>query len=50
MLEFARTMMGKVFFEGTLPKIAKALDKIGTELARLNDNLEAARAAEEKKG
>lgn len=33
MNEFFRSMMGRVFFEGTLPKLVR-------EIARLNDNLE----------
>jgi len=33
MNDFFRTMMGRTFFEGTLPSLVR-------ELARLNDNLE----------
>jgi hypothetical protein len=41
MNEFFRTMMGKVFFEGTMPRLVK-------EIARLNDNLEKQRELTEK--
>lgn len=32
MLDFARTPMGRAFFESTLPRIATALEKIATRL------------------
>jgi hypothetical protein len=35
--QFFQTMMGKTFFEGTVPRIAKSLAKIATELKRQND-------------
>lgn len=41
MNEFFRTMMGRVFFEGTMPGLVR-------ELARLNDNLEKDREQRER--
>jgi hypothetical protein len=37
MMDFIRTMMGKKFFESTLPRIAEALELIAYELKRQND-------------
>lgn len=39
--DFYRTMMGKRFFEGTLPELV-------AQLKRLNDNLEADRESRER--
>ena len=36
MIEFARTRMGAMFLEGTLPRIAKALERIATALEAQN--------------
>lgn len=36
MIEFARTMMGAKLMEGTLPRIAKALERIATALEAQN--------------
>ena len=36
MLDFARTKMGAMFLEGTLPRIAKALERIATALETQN--------------
>lgn len=36
MIEFARTMMGAKLFDGTLPRIAKALERIATALEAQN--------------
>jgi hypothetical protein len=36
-VEFFKTGMGKKFFEGTLPRIATALEDIAVELKRQND-------------
>lgn len=41
MTDFFRTMMGRTFFEGTLPSLVR-------ELARLNDNLEKDREQRER--
>lgn len=41
MNEFFRTMMGRTFFEGTLPSLVR-------ELARLNENLEKGRELQER--
>lgn len=41
MMEFFRTRMGQVFFEGTLPNLVR-------ELARLNENLEKDREQRER--
>lgn len=38
MIDFHTTMMGKKFYEGTAPRIARALEKISGELERVNDN------------
>jgi hypothetical protein len=38
--EFFQTQMGKTFFEGTLPELARQLKRIGDGLERLNKNLE----------
>lgn len=40
MMEFIKTPIGRDFFGKQVPNIIKALDKIGNELERLNDNLE----------
>lgn len=37
MNEFFRTMMGQKFYQGDVPRIASALEKIGRELERQND-------------
>jgi hypothetical protein len=34
---FFQTIMGKKFYEGDVPKIVRALEKIGKELERAND-------------
>ncbi len=36
MIEFARTRMGVMFLEGTIPRIAKALERIATALEAQN--------------
>jgi len=36
MPEFFQTMMGRQFYEGTVPRIAKALEDIAFELKRQN--------------
>ncbi len=36
MIEFARTRMGAMFLEGTIPRIAKALERIATALEAQN--------------
>jgi hypothetical protein len=41
MTEFFKTMMGRKFFEGSVPRIARALEDIGNELKRANDLKEA---------
>jgi len=41
MNDFFRTMMGRTFFEGTVPSLVR-------ELARLNDNLEKDREQRER--
>lgn len=38
MPEFHETVMGKRFYEGQVPRIAKALEDIGKELKRQNDS------------
>ena len=37
MLEFARTLMGKRFFEGQLPALIKALERIADALEKQNE-------------
>lgn len=37
MVQFFQTMLGKKFYEGDVPRIAKALENIGQELKRQND-------------
>lgn len=37
MIQFFQTVMGKRFYEGCVPRIAKALETIGQELKRAND-------------
>ena len=36
MLEFARTIMGKTFFEGTIPRLIKSLERIADALEKAN--------------
>lgn len=36
-MEFFQTIMGKRFFEGHVPRLVKALEKIAEELERAND-------------
>lgn len=40
MSEFFKTLMGRTFFDKNVPELVKALQKIGKELERLNNNLE----------
>jgi len=35
--QFFQTVMGRAFYEGTVPRIAKSLASIATELKRQND-------------
>jgi hypothetical protein len=37
MTEFFQTMMGQKFYQGDIPRIADALEKIAKELKRQND-------------
>ena len=37
MTQFFQTMMGQRFYQGDVPRIASALEKIGRELERQND-------------
>ena len=41
--QFFQTGMGKTFFEGTMPRIARSLATIATELKRQNDLTEGER-------
>lgn len=43
--EFFRTTMGQKYYEGTVPRIARALEGILAELKELNENLRAVKAA-----
>jgi hypothetical protein len=45
MPEFFQTVMGQRFYEGTMPRIAKALEEIAKELKRANDMREKAEVA-----
>lgn len=36
-MKFFQSVMGKRFFEGQLPRLIKALEKIGQELERANN-------------
>ena len=38
--KFFQTIMGRSFFEGQVPRLIKALEKIGCELERYNNNQE----------
>ncbi len=42
-MKFFQTMMGRKFFEGQLPRLIKALEKIAEELKRANDLKEEAK-------
>lgn len=46
--EFFQTIMGKRFYEGTAPKIAKSLENIAVQLERLNSNLEKMEAVDDE--
>lgn len=37
MVDFFKTRMGQKFYEADVPRIAKALEKIGRELERANE-------------
>jgi hypothetical protein len=45
--EFFQTQMGRAFYEGTMPRLVKTLEKIAFELQRANDLAEK-RLAREK--
>lgn len=49
MPEFFQTMMGKKFYESDMPKLIKSLDKIATQMERLNDNLEKMNSSTDKR-
>ena len=49
MTEFFKTGMGAVFYNGHVPRIVAALERIGTELQRQNDTQMTAREAGERK-
>jgi hypothetical protein len=38
--KFFQTIMGRSFFDGQLPRLIKALEKIGCELERFNNSQE----------
>ena len=38
MVEFFQTIMGRKFFEGTVPRIVNALEDIARELKTYNEN------------
>ena len=40
MLKFHETVMGKRFFEKQLPDLIKALEKIGSELEKMNKKID----------
>lgn len=40
MLEFIRTMYGKRFFDGQMPALIKALERIADALEKQNENKE----------
>lgn len=40
MIELHNTRMGQKFFSNDIPQLIKAIEKVGKELERLNDNLE----------
>ena len=42
--KFFETRMGRTFYEGTVPRIARALEALGAELRRHNDSREEAEA------
>jgi hypothetical protein len=37
MIQFFQSVMGRTFYEGTMPRIARALEAIGAEMKRAND-------------
>jgi hypothetical protein len=37
MTEFFATMMGRKFYEGDVPRLVRALEKIAAEMKRAND-------------
>ena len=47
-MQFHETVMGQRFFQGQLPKLIKALEKIGAELERANDLKEKELAKKQK--
>jgi len=49
MIQFHETKMGHDFFLRNVPEILKAIKKIGSELERLNNNIEKLIPKEEKK-
>lgn len=49
MIQFHETKMGHDFFLYNVPEILKAIKKIGSELERLNNNIEKLIPKEEKK-
>ena len=40
MMDFIRTMYGKRFFDGQLPRLIKALERIADALEKQNENKE----------
>lgn len=36
-MKFSQTVIGRRFFEGQLPRLIQALEKVGDELERAND-------------
>lgn len=49
MIQFHETKMGHDFFLYSVPEILEAIQKIGSELERLNNNIEKLIPKEEKK-
>jgi hypothetical protein len=40
MSEFFQTRMGQKFYEGTMPRLVKALERIADSLGRITDSLD----------
>lgn len=39
-MEFHKTVMGNRFYEGTMPRLVKAMERLADQIERLNENLE----------
>jgi len=46
--KFFQTMMGRSFFEGQVPRLINAIEKLACELQRYNDAQERKKEEEEK--